>query len=233
MLMEPTREKILSAALQLFSQRGYLGAATRQIAREAGVAEVTLFRHFGSKEKLFEEVIRGYSFLPAMKGILPRLEGAAYEETLLTIARRFLATLDERRDLIRIMLAERLSYPAPVKDIFRGMLGEVFGILAGYFRRLQRRGVLRDFDSDDAAWAFLGAFFAYVHGLGFFFEDAGGRKRQERFVVEYVTLFIRGTLATPIAGDTAQGRRDEKDGGKRPGRVIMRKKARPVQGGVR
>jgi hypothetical protein len=72
-----------------------------------------------------------------------------------------------------------------------------------------------------------------VHGLGFFFEDAGGRKRQERFVVEYVTLFIRGTLATPIAGDTAQGRRDEKDGGKRPGRVIMRKKARPVQGGAR
>jgi len=231
--MEPTRKKILAAALTLFSQRGYLGATTRQIAREAGVAEVTLFRHFGSKEKLFEEVIRGYSFLPAMKGILPRLEGAGYEETLLTIARRFLATLDDRRDLIRIMLAERLSYPAPVKNIFRGMLGEVFGILAGYFRRLQHRGVLRDFDPDDAARAFLGAFFAYVHGLGFFFEDAGERKRQERFVVEYVTLFIRGTLAAPIPGDPAKDRRGEKDGGRRPDRVIMRKKARPVQGGVR
>jgi len=69
---------------------------------------VTLFRHFGSKEKLFGEVIRVYSFLPTMKGILPRLEGAGYEETLLAIARHFLSTLDERRDLIRIMLARCL-----------------------------------------------------------------------------------------------------------------------------
>jgi AcrR family transcriptional regulator len=59
---------ILDAALRLFSQKGFLGATTRQIAREAGVAEVTLFRRFGSKEELFAEVIRGYSFLPAMKG---------------------------------------------------------------------------------------------------------------------------------------------------------------------
>jgi AcrR family transcriptional regulator len=200
MSTKTTRQKILDAALKLFSQRGFLGAATRQIAREAGVAEVTLFRHFGSKEKLFEEVIRGYSFLPAMKGILPRLEEAGYEETLLTIARRFLATLDERRDLIRIMLAERLSYPAPVKDIFRDILGEVFGILAGYFRRLQNRGVLRDFDPDDAARAFLGAFFAYVHGLGFFFEDAEGRRHRERFAAEFVRIFVEGTLRRHSVG---------------------------------
>lgn len=200
MQMEPTREKILDAALKLFSQRGYLGATTRQIAGEAGVAEVTLFRHFGSKEKLLEEVIRSYSFLPEMKGILPRLEGVGYEEALLTIARRFLATLDERRDLIRIMLAERHSYPAPVRDIFRAMLGEVFGILAGYFRHLQRRGTLRKFDPDDAARAFLGAFFAYVHGLGFFFEDAAGRGHRERFAAEFVRLFVEGTLRRHPAG---------------------------------
>jgi AcrR family transcriptional regulator len=194
---------------------------------------VTLFRHFLSKEKLFKEVIRRHSFLPALRGILPRLENAPYEEALRVIARGFLATLDERRDLVRIMLAERHLYPSEVRGIFREMLGEVFGILAGYFRRLQHRGVLRDFDPDDAARAFLGAFFAYVHGLGFFFEDGADRKSRERFAAEYVTLFIRGTLATPIPGDPAKDRRGEKDGGRRSDRVIMRKKARPVQGGVR
>ena len=61
MKAEPTRETILAAALRRFSQRGFLGATTRRIAGEAGVAEVTLFRHFGSKEKLFGEVIRVYS----------------------------------------------------------------------------------------------------------------------------------------------------------------------------
>ena len=195
-----TKQKIREAALRLFSEKGYLGATTREIARGAGVAEVTLFRHFPSKERLFEEVIRSYSFLPAMKGILPGLERAGYEEALLAIARRFLATLDERRDLIRIMLAERHSYPAQVKGIFRGMLGEVFGMLADYFRRSQGRGMLRDFDPDEAARAFLGAFFAYVHGLGFFFEDTADRKHRERFAAEFVRLFVEGTLRRHPAG---------------------------------
>jgi AcrR family transcriptional regulator len=194
MSAEQTRDRILNAALKLFSQKGFLGATTLGIAREAGVAEVTLFRHFGSKEKLFEEVIRGYSFLPAMKGILPGLEQAGYEETLKTIARRFLGTLEERRDLIRIMLAERYFYTMQVKNIFRGMLGEVFGMLADYFQRLQRQGVLRDFDPDDAARAFLGVFFAYVHGLGFFFEETADSKRRECFAVEFVHLFVEGTI---------------------------------------
>jgi AcrR family transcriptional regulator len=194
MSAERTRNRILDAALKLFSQKGFLGATTRGIARDAGVAEVTLFRHFGSKEKLFEEVIRGYSFLPAMKGILPGLQEASYEEALLVIARRFLAMLDERRDLIRIMLAERHFYTPQVKNIFRGMLGEVFAMLADYFLRLQRQGMLRDFDPDDAAKAFLGAFFAYVHGLGFFFEDTADSKRRECFAVEFVRLFVEGTI---------------------------------------
>ncbi len=203
---ERTRQRILDAALKLFSQRGFLGAATRQIAREAGVAEVTLFRHFGSKEKLFEEVIRGYSFLPEMKGILPGLEKLSYEKALLAIACRFLSTLEERRDLIRIMLAERHSYPSQVKDIFRGMLGEVFGMLADYFRRLQRQGVLRDFDPDASAKAFLGAFFAYVHLLGFFFETDDDRGHNDRFAVEFVNLFIHGTALRRVPGK-ASGKR--------------------------
>ena len=143
-----TRDKILEAALKLFSQKGFLGATTRQIAREAGVAEVTLFRHFPSKEALFEEVIRRYSFLPALKGILPGLERAGYEEAMLEIARRFLERLEERKDLIRIMLAERHLYPSQVKRIFGGFLGEMIRMLADYFRQLQARGILRDFDPD-------------------------------------------------------------------------------------
>jgi len=198
MSAEQTREKILDASLRLFSDKGFLGATTREIARQAGVAEVTLFRHFPTKAALFQEVIRRYSFLPALRGILPGLEEASYEEALLAIARRFLSTLDERRDLIRIMLAERHLYPSQVKRIFRGFLGEMVRMLADYFRRLQARGVLRDFDPESGAKAFLGAFFSYVHFWGFFFETSGNRRQNERFAVEFVDLFIRGTAAPPF-----------------------------------
>ena len=91
---QSTRSKILETALRLFSQRGYLGATTKEIAKEAGIAEVTLFRHFSSKERLFEEVLNTYSFLPALKGLLPEIVKIPYEDALIVIAKKFLETLN-------------------------------------------------------------------------------------------------------------------------------------------
>ena len=51
------RERILEAALDLFSQKGFHATTTRKIAQEADVNEVTLFRHFSSKMDLFQEIL--------------------------------------------------------------------------------------------------------------------------------------------------------------------------------
>lgn len=47
-----TRDRILAAALVLFEERGYDDTTTQQIAAAAGVSEMTLFRHFPSKDRL-------------------------------------------------------------------------------------------------------------------------------------------------------------------------------------
>ena len=52
------RERILDAAAKLYSETGFRGATTRRIAERAGVNEITLFRHFGSKTRLLHEAIR-------------------------------------------------------------------------------------------------------------------------------------------------------------------------------
>ncbi|TPG36455.1 TetR/AcrR family transcriptional regulator [Mycolicibacterium hodleri] len=51
------RALILTAARDVFSERGYAGASTRELAARAGVAEHLLFRNFGTKAKLFEEAV--------------------------------------------------------------------------------------------------------------------------------------------------------------------------------
>jgi AcrR family transcriptional regulator len=51
------REEILKAAARLYCEAGFRGTTTRGVAREAGVNEVTVFRHFGSKEALLREAI--------------------------------------------------------------------------------------------------------------------------------------------------------------------------------
>lgn len=51
-----TRQVLLDAALEVFLQHGFAGATTREIARTAGVAEGTIYRHFSDKLALFHEV---------------------------------------------------------------------------------------------------------------------------------------------------------------------------------
>jgi AcrR family transcriptional regulator len=51
------RELVLNAARDLFAKRGYQATTTRDIALEAGVDEATIYRHFGSKAKLFEGAV--------------------------------------------------------------------------------------------------------------------------------------------------------------------------------
>ena len=47
------REAILRAALKVFTSTSYVGATTAEIAREAGVTEPVLYRHFASKRDLW------------------------------------------------------------------------------------------------------------------------------------------------------------------------------------
>jgi AcrR family transcriptional regulator len=54
------RDKILEAAEALFCTTGFEGTSVASIAARAGVTKAGVFYHFGSKEKLFEEVLDGY-----------------------------------------------------------------------------------------------------------------------------------------------------------------------------
>ena len=57
-MTDETKRKILDAALKIFAREGYNSATTRNIANESGFSEITLFRKFGNKEKLFKEAMK-------------------------------------------------------------------------------------------------------------------------------------------------------------------------------
>lgn len=61
---EGSREKLLAAAARMLAELGFAGTTTRRVAEEAGVNEITLFRHFGTKERLLEEAVRTHGAKP-------------------------------------------------------------------------------------------------------------------------------------------------------------------------
>jgi len=65
-----TREKIVETARSLFAEKGYNRTTTAEIAREAGLSEGTIYRHFNSKKELLMECVA-----PVMQKIVDSTEG--------------------------------------------------------------------------------------------------------------------------------------------------------------
>ena len=192
--LHPTKAKILDTALKLFSERGYLGTTTREIAKEARVAEVTLFRHFYSKEKLFEDIINTYSFLPALKELMPEIIKMPYEDAITLIAKRFLETLALRKDMIQIMHSEMRRYPEKIHQIYHSLIDEVVRTLALYFSEMQEKDILKDFDVEFGAMALLGMFFSHFNAEEFLMCKKYITTDTDKTIKEFVKIFARGTL---------------------------------------
>jgi AcrR family transcriptional regulator len=152
---DETREKLLEATYQLISEKGYMGATTKEIAASAGVSELTLFRKFGKKELLFEEMLESFTFLPRLIHLMDDVNEMPLTEGLNTIGVRFLETLRERRPLAQIMFSEMAHYPEKVRSIYKQMILNIGQILESYLVSTQDRGETKPIDMDFVAKSFL------------------------------------------------------------------------------
>lgn len=193
-MADKTKERILTTALKLFSQKGYLGATTKEIAKEAKIAEVTLFRYFPSKEALFEEVINTYSFLPTLKEILEKVKKEPCERALKIIAYEFIKVLESKKDLIKIMHSEMHRYPEEIKKIHENIIENTIIVLSEYFKKLQKKKILREINTVFAARAFLGMFFSYFYGKEI--KECLNLKKEdpEEVINAYIDIFLKGIL---------------------------------------
>jgi AcrR family transcriptional regulator len=151
------RTKLLEVAARVYAETGYRGTTTRRIAQEAEVNEVTLFRHFGSKDALLREAIER-----ADREGRPQLDAEA-ADPLAELERWGLRTFERlyaHRNMIRQVLGDMVEFPAIAPRICDDTNHE-FDQLAHFFRRLAARGIVPETDDLhlDAASAML------VHSL--------------------------------------------------------------------
>lgn len=109
-----TKCTLMAVAAKLFAASGWRGTTTRRVAEAAGVNEVTVFRHFGSKEALLQEAI-AWSAAQDDFASLPEVPGSVRAE-LVAWAQAQHAIVSRRHAMIRTCLAEFEEHPelAPV-----------------------------------------------------------------------------------------------------------------------
>ena len=154
------RKAILEAALRVFSNSSYDGATTAEIAREAGVSEPILYRHFASKRELYVACLEeGWSrFRAAIEDALAaEPDPSRWPATIPRAARAFHERGECKPSSLWVQAINQAAEDPEIRKAIRKNLREVHGFFEEVIREAQARGgVPSDRDPNAEAWISLG-----------------------------------------------------------------------------
>lgn len=114
------RDQLIDAATRLFSERGFEGATTREIARAAGMNEALIFRHFPHKEELYAAILEEKAREAGTEGWVAELRAFAETGDDLGVLRRLMALIMRhgRQDpqFLRLMLHAALDHREMMRE---------------------------------------------------------------------------------------------------------------------
>jgi AcrR family transcriptional regulator len=157
---EERRSQILAVAVSLFSNRGFRGTTTKEIAQAAGVSEAMVFRHFATKEELYaaildHKVCAGDRFDPqklASDSIKSKDDRAVFESLALEALNHY----EKDPEFQRLLLHSALEKHQLAQIFFNEFVRPVYEFLGSYIRERQRDGAFVEVDPTVVVRCFLG-----------------------------------------------------------------------------
>jgi TetR/AcrR family transcriptional regulator, fatty acid metabolism regulator protein len=136
------RERILDAAERVFAQHGFFAARVSEIAKEAGVADGTIYLYFKSKDELLISLFesRMDRFNATLAAAIPK-DGRPTEKLLAAIRTYFRLVRDERlvAEVLTIELRQSAKF---MKEASNPKFGDLLRMLAGFVAEGQQAGEL-------------------------------------------------------------------------------------------
>jgi AcrR family transcriptional regulator len=153
------RAAVVETACRVFAKSSYHGSTTAQIARETGVTEPVLYRHFSSKRELYLVCLRvAWERLRTLweKALTAEPDPSAW---LGTLGKTYLQARAADRVIVVDLWIQALTVAADDPEIRRGLreqVREVHDFVAGVIRRAQESGGIKpERDPDAEAWIFI------------------------------------------------------------------------------
>jgi AcrR family transcriptional regulator len=200
---QATRRRILEAARRLFARDGFEGAATRDLAREAGIAAGTLFNYFPSKEDVALS-LAAEALAEARDGYERRRRGEeSLEEDLFAFIAAGLRALKPLRGCLRPVLDGALSpltgsSAAPERESFRT-------------DHLERVGqILARHGQAEPSFVVMHLYWTLFAGVLAFWLDDGSPQQEDTLAVldQALKMFVHA-LGGPAAGPSKPSPRKE------------------------
>ncbi len=158
------REQILQTAVTLFSQRGFKGTTTKEIARAAGVSEAMVFRHFESKEVLYKAILDtkgcqdGIHRFPWEENAVLRRAVEEKDDFAVFYLIAFDALNKHESDIsfMRLLFYSALEEHELADMFFSEFISTIYKFIGGYIAERQQDGAFREMDPRMAVRSFLG-----------------------------------------------------------------------------
>ena len=163
-----TKERILAAALEMFSRKGYAGTNIRELTASLGLVKSGVYKHFESNEAiwnaLLDEMIVYYDERFGSPGNLPPIPETAEELTGLTMRMVNITVHDEKIVMTRKLLSieqfrDERARALATKHFLTG-LTEMFTYI---FSGMMEKGLLRQDDPGMLAFAYVTPVSALIH----------------------------------------------------------------------
>lgn len=189
------REQLLDVALRLFSSQGFAATPTKQIAKEAGVAEGLVFHYFPSKVDILKALAgTRNTFAGEVQALLEGVEEQPAREVLRGLATGWVSLVRQEGAFLSMLLAESQTNPE-LETTFREVVGSTVGKLAGYLTARAEAGELRaGLEVHSAALMFFSPLIVFFITRSHL-SDAAWRNEASAFVEEMLEHWFVGATA--------------------------------------
>lgn len=186
------REMIAKAALKLFAERGYERTTTKEIAREAGISEGTIFKYFPTKHDLLLAFFSREVFAPLTEIFKLDEPIDDYRVMRAFVADRF-RLWQRHRNLMKVIIGEAIFSREMAAHLNR-LTAPAQEIIEEYFRRRIRDGAFREMDAQVAGRALLSYMLTYFFRWVLLETDESNEGSQSQVIDELAGLFLKGVM---------------------------------------
>ena len=160
MSAEDRKLQILRVAVSLFSQRGFGGTTTKEIAQAAGVSEAMVFRHYATKQELYSAILDHKACSgDAMNPEQMVAEALKQKDDRAVFEQLSLGALDHHGgdpEFQRLLLHSALEGHELAEMFFEKFVRRVYELLGGYIAERQHDGAMVKVDPAIVVRSFIG-----------------------------------------------------------------------------